>query len=239
MDRLDSSLQDLNATLARFPVINTVLTASRPLIRRHLLRDMTKTPAALHRVLDLGAGGGDLARWLVRTARRKGLRLHVLCLDHDPRVAAFARRACRGYPEIQVVCDGADGLARYGPFDYVFSNHFLHHLDDEGVRRIVTQVHESTRRSYLLNDLRRSRWSYVGFALTASLFVRGGFAREDGLISIARGFLPHEMRATAARVHPGVRVGACPPGRVFFYGRNHGARTDSTTAAVSASGPIS
>ena len=115
MDEPDSDPRRLARTLRQFHLINLFLGRARSLLRNRFLRRMRRQPGREYRLLDLGAGGCDLDRWLVRRCRREGLRLRVTCLDHDPRVVAFARRACRAYPEIRVVQGSSRDLAGLPP----------------------------------------------------------------------------------------------------------------------------
>lgn len=218
MDRLDSDVAALYATLSHFTLINLALSASRRLIRRHIFRDVTARGAETFSLLDIGSGGGDIPRWIVRRARAAGRTVAVTCIDHDPRVVDYAERANRGYPEITVIRDTAEALHRYGAFDYVFANHFLHHLTDAELLPTLRRIHAATRYRFLVNDLLRSRWSYAGYSALTTLLFRRGFARVDGLRSIAKGFRLEEFVELAAALGPGVEAHGAVPGRVYIVG---------------------
>lgn len=217
MDRLDSSIDDLHVTLAHFAAINVALSASRRLIRRYLFADLFTRGAKSFSMLDIGSGSGDIARWIVRWARSRGIGVSVTCIDHDYRVVAYAEEANRGYPEISVVHDSAESLEKYGSFDYVFANHFLHHLRDDQLLPILSKIRDATRHRFLVNDLLRSRWSYAGYSILTSLFLRRGFTRTDGLLSIAKGFRREDFEALLGALGPGVHAGTAFPGRVYLW----------------------
>ena len=103
MDRLDSSQDRLRRTLTQFQLVNRIFSRYRSVLTRSVLRDMAKDGSRSYRLADLGAGGCDIARWLIRRCRERGLRLAISAVEHDPRVARHARAANAGYPEIQVV----------------------------------------------------------------------------------------------------------------------------------------
>src|ERR1035437_9828977 len=59
------------------------------------------------RIVDWRAGGADMARAIVRWGRARGFRIEVMGVDNNPTVAAYARDACRDYPEISIVSTDA------------------------------------------------------------------------------------------------------------------------------------
>ena len=66
MDPPDGPVAALEATLRRFELTNRLLTRYRYLLQRYILDDMRRDPLREYRLTDLGAGGGDIARWLIR-----------------------------------------------------------------------------------------------------------------------------------------------------------------------------
>jgi 2-polyprenyl-3-methyl-5-hydroxy-6-metoxy-1,4-benzoquinol methylase len=238
----DESL--LLATVEQFGAINRLVSRSRTLISRYILDDAARRGIVEYTVLDLGAGGCDIAEWLVEAAERRGQRPHVICLDSDPRIAAYARRRVAGNDSLEVVEAAAEDLSRLGPVDYIFANHFVHHLDDDEIVGLLPAVSSAARYAFVLNDLKRSRLSLAGFTVLAALFFRKSFALTDGRISIRRGFRRDELEAlirraglgAAARAAPGtetargtlaagatdVRVRSLFPGRLAVVGQSIG-----------------
>ena len=215
MDLPDSDPVRLERTLAQMAWINRLLTGARPLLARTILEDIRRRPGPCT-LLDVGCGGADLTLWL---ARREPS-LSITCLDHDPRAEAYARRRCSGVARIQVHLGSASELERLGSFDYVFANHFLHHLEDERIAPTVAAMLARARRLLVITDLLRARSSYLLYSLFAGVFLHGSFAASDGLLSIRRGFLPEELSALLAGVAPPARleVRRERPGRVVVIG---------------------
>ena len=195
MDLPDSDPARLEATLRQFSWINRLLTGARRLLERTVLEDIRRRPGPCT-LLDVGAGGADLALWL-------------------------ARRRCAGVERIRVRLGSAAELERLDGFDYVFANHFLHHLQDAQVAPTVAAMLGRARRLLVITDLLRSPASYFWYALFAGVFLHGSFAAYDGLLSIRRGFLPEELSALLACAAPEGRleVRREPPGRVVVIGR--------------------
>lgn len=206
MDAPDCDAAMLMRTVAQFRGINRLVSRYRTLLRRHVLADMQKDPARAYHLVDLGAGACDIAVWLLRRARRLGLRLRVTALDADPRVAAWAREWTAGEAGLTVVCAGAAEFPRFAPVDYVFANHFLHHLDDHAVRGILRQVQATAVRGFVLADIHRGWGAYLGVTVLNGLFFRRSFAYADGRLSVRRAFVPEELRGLFPAVAGGARM---------------------------------
>ncbi|MFW6250960.1 MAG: methyltransferase domain-containing protein [Alkalispirochaetaceae bacterium] len=211
----------LFATVRQFAPINRLLSRSRTLIRRHILDDAARRGLSRYTVLDLGAGGCDIAEWLVAAADSRGASTQVICLDSDPRIAAYARRRVAGTPNLQVLEASAEEVSLVGPVDYIFANHFLHHLTSSEILDLLPILREYARYGVVLNDLKRSRLSYVGFSIVATLFFRKSFAFYDGRLSIRRGFRRRELEqmVSAAGLSEEAEVRALFPGRLAVIWR--------------------
>jgi len=200
-------------TVDQFDAINRLVSRYRSILSRHVLADMERDPGRDHHLVDLGAGGCDIARWLLDAARRRGLRLRVTALDADPRIVEHARQRNLGVEGLHIARADALDAASVLASDYVFGNHFLHHLDDTAIRRLLGLWLPATRRALVFGDIERSAFSYAGFWLLGFAF-RDSFAREDGLLSIRRGFRAHELAALADGLAAPVRVERWFPGRL-------------------------
>jgi hypothetical protein len=195
MDRPDCSLKRLYRTLDQFGWINILLSRYRTLLSQHVIQDMLREPQREWRLVDLGAGACDITVWMVRQAEKLGLRLKVTALERDPRVIAYAQAKHRDVDGLTVAAGDALDPHSWEPVDYVFANHFLHHLTNGEIVRVLRIVAEHTNRVFVLNDILRSRLAYGGYALLMGPFGSRSFALADGLMSIRRGFLPAELRS--------------------------------------------
>lgn len=202
MDRADAPEGPLFRTLDQFGAINRWFTRARGALDTFVLRVLRRAPERSYRLADLGAGGCDLARWLVDRCRRGGLRLTVRAIERDPRIRRYAADANAGYPEIELVAADALDAGAWGAPDFIFANHLLHHLDDEQIVILLRRLKASGAR-YVLSDIVRSRWAAAPYAAIVGLGFRGGFLLDDGLISIRRGFRRPELLDYLARA--GVR----------------------------------
>jgi 2-polyprenyl-3-methyl-5-hydroxy-6-metoxy-1,4-benzoquinol methylase len=198
-DKEKLELPDADAHLSRrtirqFKLINTLFSASRRLMRQHFFPLMEQHPERVYTLLDIGAGGCDLAIWAVREARQRGLKLDITALDNDKRTLPIAQLAIRDYPEIRIIEGDALELSRLGSFDFAFSNHLLHHLAWDDIKIFLESIMARTRLAFVMNDLKRSNWAYLGFTIFSGLLTPRSFHFHDGRLSIRRAFLPEEWR---------------------------------------------
>jgi 2-polyprenyl-3-methyl-5-hydroxy-6-metoxy-1,4-benzoquinol methylase len=219
MDRPDCDTRHLLRTVDQFASINRMFSRYRTLLKRTVLRDMRRDPDREYHLVDLGAGGCDIPAWLLRQTRRNGLKLRITAIDSDARIVEHARRKFVQVNALDPVLGDAFALETHAPFDYVFANHFLHHLDDQQIVELLRRVESRARRGYVFSDLRRSRLSYWAFDLVSRVLYRDSFAHSDGKLSILKGFSVQELDALAGLAklkHP--QVGAQFPGRVYLTG---------------------
>ncbi len=185
----------LRRTYARFATVNRLVAGwgrtYQTLVRPLLAADRTTT------LLDVGFGGGDLARALRGWAQRDGLRLDVDAIDPDPRASAFVATRPPTPGVTFRATDTAALVAAGERYDIVTSNHLLHHLDPPGLDALLEDCRRLARRVVVHSDLRRSRAAYLGWSVAAQPAARDSFLHTDGLLSIRRSYTPAELAAVA------------------------------------------
>lgn len=216
MDKLDVDPRRLKKTIEQFDLLNRLFSATLRLFKKQVLPTMLKDPERNWTILDFGSGGGDIDRALVRLCRRRGLKVTITALDLDPRVLPWAQDLCRNYPEITPVVGSIFDLENLGTFDFIVSNHTLHHFTYPQVRRTVELCLAHSRYGILLNDLARSPWAYVGYTIFTGLLIHGSLAFSDGRLSIRRGFTVAELETELEGLSRPVRIGTAHPARIFL-----------------------
>lgn len=216
LELTDIEQDRLQRTIRQFKLINYLLSASSRLLREHFFSIMEQDPGRVYTLLDVGAGGCDIAIRAADEARQRGLKLNITALDNDTRILPLAYQAIRDYPEIQIIEGKALDLRRLSPFDFVFSNHLLHHLDWADIKIFLDSVIARTRLAFLMNDLKRSNWAYLGFTIFSRLLTPRSYHFHDGRLSIRRAFLPEELRDFMRSNYPNtpIRVIETYPARV-------------------------
>jgi 2-polyprenyl-3-methyl-5-hydroxy-6-metoxy-1,4-benzoquinol methylase len=195
MDRPDCDPRRLRNTYRDFPIVNRWLAGWTRLYRRYL-RPVLLGCGAGHpcTLLDVGSGGGDVARHLHALARRDGIRLTVTGIDPDPRAVDFA--GSPGTAGVRFRAADASELATAGErFDLVISNHVLHHLEACDLKSFLNDLHALARRRAICSDIARSQAGYLLFATVTAPFFRDSYIRSDGLISIRKSYTRDELQA--------------------------------------------
>ncbi|MBD8045118.1 methyltransferase domain-containing protein [Arthrobacter sp. Sa2BUA2] len=193
MDRPDCDPVRLERTYAQFPLINAVVSGWRRNYRRYVRPVLAGRDGGT--VLDIGSGGGDLARALVRWARQDGLAVEVTGIDPDPRAHAYAESRPK-VPGLTFRAAFSSQLVAEGQrFDVVLSNHVLHHLDAGAFEGLLTDSQALARSLVLHSDIERSPWAYGLFSAGTLPFFHGSYIRTDGLTSIRRSYTAAELAA--------------------------------------------
>lgn len=222
MDDPTGDTEALFTTLTQFELINRLFSRNRYLAKKLLIPHMQEQSQTKFTLFDLGAGGCDFGLWLVPYAKARGIEVEVHCFDSDPRVVEYARVRCAKAKGVRIIHDSALNLPSYEVRpDYIFANHLLHHLSDREIPVLISAVEQSARLGFILNDLKRSKWSYVLFGLFASLVFWKSYARADGLLSIRKGFTAGELRRYLDKLEKSDRraeVRTLFPGRVVLLG---------------------
>jgi len=194
----------LRNTYRQFARVNALFSAWHRVFDRHLAPRLTTGST----ILDVGCGGGDLARRLAGWLAQAGTPVSVTAVDPDPRAIEFAR--AHPAPGVCFRQATAEDLLSAGErFDVVVSNHLLHHLSDAELEPFLDASAALASRVVVHNDMSRHAVAYAGFALTRPLF-RRSYIVADGLTSIRRAFTPAELRL---RVPDGWEVQSMTPFR--------------------------
>jgi len=210
MDDPDCDRTLLDATYARFGTVNRLVSGWRGLYRSRL-RPLLR-PDEPFRLLDIGSGGGDVARSLAGWAREDGLRLAITAVDPDERASAFATSTPAPLGVEFRRASSADLVAEGEHFDLVTSNHVLHHLSPESLADLLADSERLAPRA-LHNDIERSRLAYTAYLLATRPIAAGSFLHYDGSLSVRRSFTAAELRAVAPE---GWRVERAAPYRLLL-----------------------
>ncbi len=214
MDDPDCDRARLYNTYRQFRYINAALSRSRAVYRRWL-RPAMRERSRTWTLLDIGFGGGDIPLELARWAANDGIDLHVTGIEIDARAVEYVRTLERP-PQVEFRLASTTDLLQNGErFDFVLSNHLLHHLTPEEFDGLLREAEQLARRRAVMVDLQRSDIAYAAFGTFTLPFFRGSYIRCDGLASLKRSYTYHELCAAAP---PGWQVERLFPFRqVLLY----------------------
>jgi ubiquinone/menaquinone biosynthesis C-methylase UbiE len=167
-------------------------------LSRSVLPGIERDGAREFSLLDVGAGSGELLREVARWAREKDLRARLVGLELNERSASSIIEESSAFEEIAAVRGDAMRLPfGAGAFDYVMCSLFMHHFRDEGVVAVLREMSRVARRRVYVIDLHRHPVAYYFYTTVGRLFLHNRLIREDGALSILRGFAPRELRRLA------------------------------------------
>lgn len=193
MDAASCDETKLLRSYRQLALINKTISRMHALLERHVLEELEPARPMVH-IVEVGCGGGDVLAWLAARCRRRNLNVQLTGTDTDERALGLARARVARYSEVKLCALPLQELGQLDPApDYVFSNHVLHHIPPDDVVTALAHMRQATRRKLLVNDLQRSRFSYVAYSILAGALFHRSFTFHDGRLSIRKGFLRGEL----------------------------------------------
>lgn len=200
MDDLTVSNASLQGALSDIKIVNSLLGGHRVSMEglRPWLRK--RSDSSLH-IVDMGCGDGDFLRYLARYCRGKNIPVRLTGVDRNPESLSMGSRLSAEYPEIAYeVGDVLDFKPLPGEDVLIVCNLFIHHLEDHEILALFKHWLGSGCSSIVVNDLHRSPLAYCLFRLFGFIFMKSALARNDGRVSIKRGFTRNELEQYSRRL---------------------------------------
>lgn len=150
------------------------------------------------RLLDVGFGQGDMLRAIAGWAAKRGIAADLTGVDLNPNSEIMAREATDPALPIRYLTGDYRDQAG-GGYDFVISSLVTHHMTPQEIIDFLRFMEREAAMGWLVNDLHRLRFSYVGFGILARLMGWHRIVREDGQLSVARSFRAEEWHALLAQ----------------------------------------
>ena len=197
IDTGDYTAAEYDRFLKEIAFINRFL-GDRRALRRSLFAEVERRGLTEFSLLDVGCGSGELLRYAAEFARAKGIKARLAGLDLNPVSASVSAAGTREFPEIAVTQGDAFRLPfADGAFDFAISSLFFHHLTDEQIPLVLSEMRRVARRGVFVIDLHRHAAAYRLYRLFSRAFFISPLVREDGSLSVLRGFRPEELARIA------------------------------------------
>ncbi len=202
------SLRDLT-------LVNRRWGASRAL-ERYLLPKLREARLPSVRLLDVGAGSGDVSRRLARVLRQEGFDARVAAADVQWRHLAAGRQMSGNEP---LACAAADAFRL--PFasrsiDWIISTLVFHHFSPQQNVGLLRELSRVARLGFALLDLRRHLFPLLFVRLAGPLVFESPISIQDGIASVGQAYTLEEARAIAGEAVPGSRVEKVFPFRLLI-----------------------
>ncbi len=194
IDTGDYTAEEYKTFLREIAFINRYF-GDRRAIRKTLFRHISENCNDDHfSVLDVGAGSGELLRYIAQFARKTHRTAALAGIDLNELSASAAAEESETYPEISSVRGDALKLPfADGAFDYAISSLFFHHLSDEQIPIVLKEMSRVARRGIVVIDLERSPKAWFLYQLFCLVFRISPLVRQDGSLSIRKGFKVEEF----------------------------------------------
>jgi 2-polyprenyl-3-methyl-5-hydroxy-6-metoxy-1,4-benzoquinol methylase len=145
-------------------------------------------------IIDIGCGNGDMLRVLANFGLKHNLNFRLIGIDANNYTIKHAQSLSENYPNIRYRCedvfekDFADLK-----YDIVLCTLTLHHFKDDEIIQLMSVFNANSRVGIVINDLHRSALAYRLFQVLCFVFQLNTMSREDGLVSILRGFKKEDL----------------------------------------------
>lgn len=145
------------------------------------------------RIVDLGCGNGDILRRIARWGEKNDYQFELLGIDANADSTEYATKLSESFinitfKQLDIFSKEFDEL----DYDIALATLFLHHLKDEEIISKLKILCNKASLGIVINDLHRNKLAYFLFNII-SFFINNKIIRNDGLISILRGFKKNEL----------------------------------------------
>lgn len=202
MDDFSLHGRELRATLDEIARINQLLGGNKVTlngVKRIVKRVSTSKPIV---IADIGCGNGDMLRMLANYGLKNNLNFKLIGIDANAFTINYAKTLSNEYSNMEYLClDIFSEDFSALQYDIVLCTLTLHHFTNEQLLNIITIFNNNASMGVVVNDLQRSKLAYKLFKIICMLFSLSKMSREDGLISILRGFKKKELEEFSKKLN--------------------------------------
>lgn len=184
-ERIDSALHELKNTNKYLGGISTSMAGLNLLFSKKNLKEIPESGGNIS-ILDVGSGASDNLLFI----KTKSPFINITGVDLNKRACSYLKTNSN----VDVLC--ADSLVipvKDKQFDIVHVSLFLHHFREEEIKRMLENFIRISRYGIIINDLRRSVIALAGIKIIAALFSKSELYKNDGPLSVKRGFIKKEL----------------------------------------------
>lgn len=193
LDGSDIPSDLLRKNLRELDILNRITGGHAISLRgiKQLITDRNK----IYHVVDFGCGSGYSLRVIADWARLNNYKVRLTGVDSNTTAIEYLQNHNIDYPEINgVAADYSDYLNKNEAIDLVHCSLFCHHLNNKELLNLFTSLRQRVKIGFVINDLQRHWLAYYGAWLFPRLLNGTKLAKNDGPISVLRGFKPQEIK---------------------------------------------
>jgi len=189
MDDLSFEGKEMDQALRELEVINKWLGGNQITLNgvAQFVKSLSSDRAL--RIVDLGCGSGDMLKLIASKARKQQRSWEFIGIDANPYIIEYARSNTKDYPEIsyQAINIFSEEFQQQ-KYDIIICTLFTHHFTDQELVQLLSQMKGQATVGIVINDLHRHPLAYYSIKLLTRLFSRSYMVKNDGPISVLRGF---------------------------------------------------
>ncbi|PBI87919.1 hypothetical protein BSF41_27900 [Flavobacterium sp. ACN2] len=194
MDDFSLQSEELIGALDQIASINQLLGGNKLTLNgiKELLKK-TDTSQTIT-IADIGCGNGDMLRMLAKYGKKQNLQFQLIGIDANAFTIDYAKKLSKDFPNISYSCMDifSEDFNRL-KYDIVLCTLTLHHFTTSQIDEVMDTLNQNASIGIVVNDLHRSKIAYRLFELISVVFNLNTMSRNDGLISILKGFKKNEL----------------------------------------------
>jgi 2-polyprenyl-3-methyl-5-hydroxy-6-metoxy-1,4-benzoquinol methylase len=145
-------------------------------------------------IVDVGCGNGDMLRALADFGSKNKYKFNLIGIDANAFTIDYAIKLSKEYPNISYKCEDIfSEVFSQLEYDILLCTLTLHHFKNEQINYLIELFSKQARIGIVINDLHRNIIAYRAFQVLCFIFRLNRMSREDGLVSILRGFKKQEL----------------------------------------------
>ena len=145
-------------------------------------------------IVDVGCGNGDMLRTLADYGNKNNLKFNLIGIDANAFTINYAKEITKEYPNISYKCEDifSESFAQMS-YDIILCTLTLHHFKNNEIDYLIQLFSKQARLGIVINDLHRHSIAYRAFQVICFIFRLNKMSKQDGLVSILRGFKKQEL----------------------------------------------
>jgi 2-polyprenyl-3-methyl-5-hydroxy-6-metoxy-1,4-benzoquinol methylase len=125
---------------------------------------------------------------------KNNYKFNLIGIDANAFTIDYATKLSKEYPNISYKCEDIfSKVFSQLEYDIMLCTLTLHHFKNEQINYLIELFSKQARIGIVINDLHRNIIAYRAFQVLCFIFRLNRMSREDGLVSILRGFKKQEL----------------------------------------------